>query len=449
MEISRASAELLEQHVRELTVGIGVRLAGSPGERAAAAYLAARGGELPGARVTRETFPVWERAVESESLEVEIGGRWQPFACSLFGLAPSTGGRAVEAPLRFFDAATGYQRRDLAYLKGAAVVHLGCHIESPDDYRRLMAAEPAFLLFVDTRYPGAVALADGLFPAYVHAYGARTTVNVAFQDAWRWDRERATRARLRVAGERRRSRSQNVVIEIPGRDPGAGAIYVGGHHDTQAGTVGADDNAIGAASVLELARMLAPLNLGPTFRLISFGAEEQLSAGSAAYVRRHRDTLARDGRFMFNIDGSASALGWLAVTFNGAPAQEALLRDVFAKHDLPFALNRNLCPYTDQFPFMAAGVPGLWIFRMNCASGVFYHHRHDDTLANLDLARAARQLDAAADFLARLAGSGDAVLKAQAGDDKREAAARMWEALYGGWKGFGEGKRAAGRADAV
>jgi hypothetical protein len=46
-----------------------------------------------------------------------------------------------------------------------------------------MGAEPAFLLFVDTRFPGSVALADGLFPAYVQAYGARTTVNVAYQDA--------------------------------------------------------------------------------------------------------------------------------------------------------------------------------------------------------------------------------------------------------------------------
>lgn len=438
MNLNKASAAQLEHHVRTLTVDIGVRLAGSSAERAAATYLAQRGADLPGVTATIEDFPVWERAVVSESLEVAINGQWQAFHCSLFGSSPSTEGRVVEAPLVFFDSMTGYQREDLSYLKGAAVVHLGCHIETPAYYRRLIEAEPAFLLFVDTRHPGAIALADGLFPAYVHAYGARTTVNVAYQDAWRWRTNQATRARLCVTGSRRKSLSQNVILEVPGHDPDAGVLYVGGHHDTQAGTAGADDNAIGAAAVVELARILGGLSLPQTLRFISFGAEEQLSVGSAAYVRRHREDVARQGRFMFNIDGSGSALGWLAVNFNGPAAHEALLREVFKQHDLYFTLARDIFPYTDQFPFAAAGVPGLWLTRRNCTSGTFYHHRCDDTIDKLDFAQAAHQLDAAAAFLVKLAAADSAAAKVMDGMPAAEQVevARVWEALYGGWDGF-------------
>jgi len=438
MSVSKVSAEKLEQHVRTLTVDVGVRLAGSAAERQAANYLADCGSAIPGVTVTIEDFPVWEQVVVRESLEINLNGQWQAFDCSLFGLSPSTEGHVIDAPLVFFDSATGYQREDLSLLEGAAVVHLGCHIETPSDYRRLIEAKPACLLFVDTRHPGTVALADGLFPAYVDAYGACVTVNVAYQDAWSWRTRGGTRARLCVDGCRRKSFSENVILEIPGQDPEAGVIYVGGHHDTQAGTVGADDNAIGSASVVELARILSGQKFKRTFRLISFGAEEQLSVGSASYVRRHRETIARDGRFMFNIDGSGSAMGWLSVIYNGSATHEALLRDVFKQHDFYFKLSRDLCPYTDQFPFAVAGVPGLWLTRHNCTSGVFYHHRRDDTVDNLDFSLAARQLDAAGDFLVKLAGEDGTAADARAGltADEHGEIKRVWEALYGGWAGF-------------
>lgn len=427
----------LDRHLRHLTVTIGPRLAGSSAERAAADYLAREAGAVPGARVRTEDFPVWERAVTAETLEIELDGRWQPFECSLFGAAPSTDGRMIEAPLVFFDTQTGYLRDDLSFLRGAAVLHLGCHLATPDHYRRLIEADPAFLLFVDIRYPGPVALADGLFPAYVRQFGARASVNVAYQDAWRWKRGQATRARLCVSGARRQSLSENVIIDVPGSDPAGGVIFVGGHHDTQAGTPGADDNAVGSSAVLELARVLAGRGFKRSFRLISFGAEEQLSVGSANYVRRHRQEVAAQGRFMFNIDGSGSALGWLSVNYNGMPPDEQLLRAVFKRHELFYDLHQEVCPYTDQFPFAVAGVPGLWLTRKNCATGVFYHHRRDDTLENIDTASLARQLDAVAEFLSVLA-EDDTLPPPGLPPPLPTAIASVWDNLYGGWQGWAE-----------
>ncbi len=436
MTIPGASATRLEGHLRKLTVDLGVRLAGSDAERAAAEYLAAEASSIQGTRVTCEEFPVWERAVGRESLEVEIDGVWTRFDCSLFGAAPSTNGKTLEAPIVFFDTATGYLRDDLSFLRGRAVVHLGCHIETADNYRRLMEAEPAFLLFVDTRYPGPFALADGLFPAYVNEYGALPTLNVAYADALRWNKSRATRARLCVEGCRRKSKSQNVIVDLPGTEPEAGIIYFGGHHDTQAGTAGANDNAAASAAVVELAGMLAGRNHRRTLRLISFGAEEQLSVGSAAYVRRHRQEVEREGRFMFNCDGAASLLGWLSINYNGPDACLELLRDTFHRHDFYFELTKDVFPYTDQFPFAVCGVPGLWFHRKNCDAGVVNHHRHDDNMDNIDIEVLAAELNAAAEFLSALADGSPHVDLTWDPLELKPEIDKIWNTMYGGWRGL-------------
>lgn len=431
--LPKADPGNITHHLHVLTRDIGVRLAGSSGEQAAAEYIEHVFREQ-GARTSVEPFPVWERAVDSETLEIRIGGSWRAFPCSLFGGAPTTDGRILEAPLVFFDAKTGYDRPDLSRLAGKAVVHLGCHIETPEAYRRLMASDPAFLLFVDTRYPGDLPLADGLFPAYVREMGAEPTVNVAFMDAWEWNRSGADRARLRIHGNRRNSLSRNVIAEIPGTEATAGVLYVGGHHDTQAGTVGADDNAGGCAAAMELARIFTRHPLPFTIRLISFGAEEQLSVGSASYVRKHRADIRRSGRFMFNFDSFGSRMGWTEILANAPEWIEARLKERFHAHDIFYRFSRTVAPYTDQFPFAVAGTPGLWLRRCNCETGVFYHHRADDTIDRVCPREMARHIDAAADFLTHLAKAGSAPADWKIPETQRAEIAEVWESHYGGWE---------------
>src|SRR5262249_13579298 len=140
-----------------------------------------------------------------------------------------------------------------------------------------------FLLMVDTRYPGATPLADGMFPAYTAAIGAVPTLNVAHHDAWDWVRHGATDARCRIVGGMASATSQNVVLDLPGTDLANEVLYVGAHHDTQAASPGADDNGSGVIGLLEVARLLRDRPRRRTVRLVSFGAEEQLSVGSASY----------------------------------------------------------------------------------------------------------------------------------------------------------------------
>jgi hypothetical protein len=430
----RIDTARLRTYLHTLCADIGVRLAGTPAEAATAAFIADQF-KRNGARVTVEEFEMHTRDVRTQTLEIRIGSSWRRFRCSLFASTPGTGGRRREAPLIFFEAPAEYQRPDLSHLRGKAVVHLGCHIESRAAYGRLIAARPAFLLFVDIRYPGAVPLADGMFPAYTRDIGAVPVVNVAYLDAWRWKTEGAAAARLRVEGGMRPGVSQNVVAELPSPDPQAPLLFLGAHHDTQAGTVGADDNACGVAGLLELARVLTPLRRRRTIRLVSFGTEEQLSVGSAAYVRRHRREIMRRGELMFNLDGIGSPLGWTELAVNGSTALATTLRAAFRTNELYPRVVREVVPYADHFPFVAAGTPAVWMARPNCTSGFFYHHRHDNDLRRVSPSTMATWLAPVATIIARLANVRRMPFSRQIPSDQARMAAAYWKDLYGGWRG--------------
>jgi hypothetical protein len=83
--------------------------------------------------------------------------------------------------------------------------------------------------------------------------------------------------------------SFNLVAEIPGTDPNAGFVMLGGHFDSWTGGTGATDNAAGAAVAMEAMRILKSLDLkmARTIRLGLWTAEEQGLLGSRAYVKEH------------------------------------------------------------------------------------------------------------------------------------------------------------------
>lgn len=423
----------LERHLKHLVNDIGVRLAGTAGETAAAQWLQAEF-TRSGAVVSEESFPVQARVVQEQQLQVWFDDAWHDAECSLFANTPGTGGRWVEAPLVFFEGATGYQRSDLdTLLRGRIVMHFGCHIESRENYGRLIATEPQGLLMADVRYPGDAALADAIFPAYADRCGAVPSLNVAFMDAWRWKERGATRARFRVVGGPQTAVSSNIIAELPGSDPSAGVLFVGGHHDTQADSVGADDNGSATVGLIELGRVLAPLPRKRTIRLISFGAEEQLSVGSSAYVRRHRETLSREGVLMFNLDSFGSLLGWNSIS-GSAPAEiDRLLPPCFARHGQYFRRESGVLPYADHFPFNAAGVPGLTLMRPNCAGGRFFHHRPDDDLSRVDFQLMAALLNAVGEFVHELASVEQLPFKPALPEAEIPAVVRCWDDLFGGW----------------
>ncbi len=425
-------AENIERVTKSLTDDIGVRLAGSAQEYQAAEYLAAEFRKYSD-NVTIEEFPVGERNVISEKLEVEINGKWQEFPCSIFGASVTTDNKVLEGELVIFDTASSYQKQDLSFITGKAVIHLGCHIENEDFYRRLMEAKPSFILFVDTRYPGKIPLADGLFPSYAKKYGSVPSLNVAYMDAWNWLKNKAVRAKVCVNGSIRQSKTTAVICEIKGTLDNAKVIYAAGHHDTQAGTVGADDNAIGCASIVELARVLAQKPHKHTFKLISFGAEEQLSLGSSSYVRKHRAEIEKDGVFMCNFDSFGSVMGWYEFTINGNSSLLNLIREIYNRNNIYYVETTLPCPYTDQFPFAACKVPGIWHFKKNCTSGLFYHHRVDNTPEIIDFDTVSQCVESSLEILEFLANCDDIDKYREIPADQQNAIDELFNTVYGGF----------------
>ncbi len=78
----------------------------------------------------------------------------------------------------------------------------------------------------------------------------------------------------------------NIVAELAGSDPSAGAIVLGAHYDTHVGSPGADDNGSAIATLLEAARLFSTTvgDSAPSFptaiKIVFFDQEEQQPDGS-------------------------------------------------------------------------------------------------------------------------------------------------------------------------
>ena len=86
---------------------------------------------------------------------------------------------------------------------------------------------------------------------------------------------------------------RNLEVELPGTVLPEEIVLLGAHYDSILGSPGADDNATGTATVLELARLLAGKRLARSIRFVAFVNEEPPffqtdDMGSRVYARRAR-----------------------------------------------------------------------------------------------------------------------------------------------------------------
>jgi len=419
-------ADNILKDVAYLSETIGCRLAGSPQEEAAAQYLRQRFLEyVPQCEI--ETFPMTCSDVDV-TVQMRIGDSWHSVPALRFNLTPVEA--FLEASIVYWDTHTDYQRQDLSVLTGKAVLHWG-FIGKEEDYIRLMAAKPAFLMIVDTRLPVENAIANSLLPAWVKRHGAVPTVDVSYQAAWRLMRQNPDLARLQMNGATYPGTSYNVVATLPGTDPDAGIIYFGGHTDSVVGSGGADDNAIGCAIIVELARAFSQTSHKHTLRFIAFGTEEQLSVGSAMYLRRHREEMEAKGIFMCNFDSCGSMLGWNQFSVNTDNTMAETIRKTLNALDVYYVPCREPDPYNDLFPFTVAGIPGITFLRKNCESGNFYHHQPQNAMENISGPVVEQLTKSAFALTSSIAdGSLEDFTIDPASKDRLNA---LWECEYGGW----------------
>jgi hypothetical protein len=130
--------------------------------------------------------------------------------------------------------------------------------------------------------------------------------------------------------------SENVIGTLPGTEFPDEYVAVSAHHDRW--HQGAQDNAIGVAVMLELARVLSASPPRRTLLLLSFGSEEAGAplptendwlVGSYAFVKAHPEVTGRLV-YAFNVDGAgwSGEEGYLFATLDNLPFQRRLLADL-------------------------------------------------------------------------------------------------------------------------
>ena len=430
--VAAPSTVSMLEHWRVLCEQIGDRRAGSAGEQTAADYVAGQFQNAGLQQVHQEPFPCVSVATSQAEVLVGKPRQWQPIpACVLAGSPSTPGSRFVEGELVWVEMPEQAERLFQPSLRGKVVVLVGPVPTRADLHRRLVKCAPAAVLQADDRLPFDWLKQDGVYPTWVQRYGMPPIVAVPFLAAWKMRKQQATRARVRIAVELRQATSQNVVAEIPGRRADLPLVLLGAHHDTQCNNVGADDNASGVVALLELARLLIKADPLRTVRLVSFGTEEQLSVGSAQYVRRHRREMDTIGTVL-NIDSVASILGHHWLIRAGTDQFGDWLRRELAACDLDVIEKTAAMPFADHFPFSVFGVPAVTFLRPNMDNGMrWQHHSVHDNLDNVSVAELARVVSAVAKTTLVLANRVRWPFSRGLAPEQRAEVSRLARDLYG------------------
>lgn len=347
-----------------LAVDIGVRAAGSPGERRAAEYIRDQL-QAAGYTATIEPFTVDIPRDDSRILEVpDTLNGVQALAMS-GALDGEAGGRVVQVGLG--------RPEDFAALDVRGAVAFADRGVVPFRDKALNAQRAgAVALVVANNQPGPFrgTIADGAERVTIPVVG------VTSDDAALIDEAVGVGGQLTVRASRTSEpyQSQNVVGK-PSAAPCT--AYVGSHYDSVPAGPGANDNASGTGSMLELART----HRVPGLCYLAFGSEEIGLVGSEAFVRDHR---VAGERFMLNLDMMGKIRGPELIAADD-PASIALAdrasRIVSASG---ITIPRGAFPSfasSDHASFVEAGVPAITFY----SGDDEFIHTAQDTIDNVAL----------------------------------------------------------------
>jgi hypothetical protein len=200
----------------------------------------------------------------------------------------------------------------------------------------------------------------------------------------------------------------NVIGEVPGTDPAAGLVVVGGHLDSwDLGTGAIDDGAGIAITTAAAKRFLDGPAPRRTIRVVWFGDEETGGAGSAAYYAAHKDephALAAESdfgadrvwRFAVNLPDGAAAIGDRLAT---ALAPLGIVRSREKGGD-----------GADIAPLVKAGVSAVDL-NQSGTRYFDYHHTPEDTLERIDPEQLRQNVAAWTAMLAVVANAPEELIK--------------------------------------
>jgi aminopeptidase YwaD len=330
----------------------GPRVAGTPAVAAAGEYLAA---ELRKVGYTVEFFPFTYNRTHDQGSSLQVGG--VSFPVSSVAGSP---GRRVEGPLVVVPGAGLAADFANLNLQNSIVVVRRGGIPGLEK-ARLAAQRGALGVILVTEEPSGTRFSFG-------GHSPIPGVTISSSDGEALFGLTGSRAVLdaRIVTEEVQGRN---VIAKRGQNPLA---IVGAHYDSVPGSPGANDNASGTVTVLELARQMANSPLSERVWFMFFDGEEDGLWGSRRFVEQNLE-LVRGLKAMLNLD-------MVGVDVNGSlgigGSQE--LRALADCNALQVACGSAPGGGSDHVPFAQAGVPVLFFFRGLDPN----YHRPTDTVAD-------------------------------------------------------------------
>jgi Zn-dependent M28 family amino/carboxypeptidase len=179
----------------------------------------------------------------------------------------------------------------------------------------------------------------------------------------------------------------NTVGEIPGKEKPDEVVILGAHLDSWDLAQGSTDNGTGSCVVLEAARILGKLakegvQARRTIRFILFTGEEEGLKGSAAYVKQHKDELAKVSLCLVHDTGTSKVTG---IGLQGREVIKPIFeRELTSLKDLGVKeFSMAGMGGSDHASFDRAGVPGFAV-QQDMTQYWYSHHSQSDTLDKAD-----------------------------------------------------------------
>lgn len=334
--------------VEELATGIGPRVAGTGSEKAAADLLAAKFRGY-GYEVEVKQFTVSREVSREASLNV-LGPEARTIASN-----PLSSSAASKASGLLVVAGIGRPEDIPASARGAILLIERGELTFQEKVANAQAAGAAGVVIFNN--------IPGTFFGTLSSASSIPAVSVSMSEGEALTALAQRSAQVEVGvGETPITASHNVIA----KPPGASCETVsGGHYDSVPAAPGANDNAGGSATVVEIAGVLASQGKMGNHCFVLFGAEEIGLLGSQAYVQSLSATERQQIKAMLNFDMVGfGAEPWYLIGSSALQDQAAAI----ARKMGIATQTRNVASTgggSDHASFLSAGIPALFYYRAN------------------------------------------------------------------------------------
>jgi carboxypeptidase Q len=385
------------EFLTELSDDIGARVTGSPAERKAEEWGAAKMKAIGLENVHTEKYQIWKGwtrgSAEAEML-VPVRHKLHVDAMGWTGSTAAGGAEGDVVAVNLFDLDN--EIKNVSRLKGkvALVVAKGkpgkefiLLFAQFGDFLR--AAGPAGAVAVIGGQGGGKSMGMNLTHTGILGFNADfavPVVSMTAEDQGQLERflERGITPRVRFNVQNTMTsgpvETANVVGEIRGKENPEQILVVGGHLDSWDLSEGTTDNGAGTATVLGAADSIMRSGERPrrTIRFVLFTGEEQGLDGSFAYIKQHQSEMANHLGDLVLDAGQGAVKGLqLGGRDDLIPAFQPFVNSLVNIQALK--VDDKIESGTDTLPFSIAGLPGINMDQ-DTSDYKYTHHSAADAL---------------------------------------------------------------------